>query len=290
MTTKDYVIEDSPEGRSLVVTGPWSSETAEVLRRGEVDGLVLNYARGFSEGRGLAFLDGGWRIRRLDVLDRSISDLAPIERLSVSLVELSVQAATTAQLNLGAFPWLQSVSGEWALIRDTLSAVESLRSVITWRFDEIDLHAFRDHVGLQLLTIKDAPFLESLSGVANLPELTTLRILLARCLGDISEVDRLSSSLRRFELETCPRIDVIDDVDSLTNLCFLGVNDCGEIESLAPVAGLTQLETFCAWGSTRIVDGDLSSLAALPRLREIRMRDRHGYRPRLADVQSALSA
>jgi hypothetical protein len=75
-----YVLEDSPEGRTLVVTGRWSNDAARALARGEADGLVLNYARGFCEGS-LDLLDSGWPLRRLDVLDRSIVDLDPIGRL-----------------------------------------------------------------------------------------------------------------------------------------------------------------------------------------------------------------
>jgi hypothetical protein len=285
-----YVVEDFSDGRSLVVTGPWSREAAEVLRRGEVDGLVLNYARGFSDGGGLELLDGAWGLRRLDVLDRGISDLAPIGRFADSLVELSVQAAPSAQLDLGALPHLRSVTGEWGLLRDTFGTVDALRSVITWRFDEVDLHAFRDHVDLQRLTIKEAPYLESLSGVGNLPELVALGVLLARRLRDITDVAGLASSLERFELQNCTAINVIDDVEPLVNLRFLGVSECGEIESLAPVGSLEQLETLYAWGSTRVVDGDLTPLARLPRLKEIRMRNRRGYKPSVTDLVSALSA
>lgn len=81
-----------------MVTGPWSDAAARALARGEADGLVLNYARGFSE-RSLGLLDGGWPLRLLDVLDRSIVDLDPIGRLA-GLEELSVQAAADAVLDL----------------------------------------------------------------------------------------------------------------------------------------------------------------------------------------------
>ena len=79
--------------------------------------------------------------------------------------------------------------------------------------------------------------------------------------------------------EECPQIDAIDEVERLIGLRFLGVSECGAIASLSPVRGLTQLETFYAWGSTRILDGDLSPLTQLPRLQEIRMRNRRGYKP-----------
>jgi hypothetical protein len=61
-------------------------------------------------------------------------------------------------------------------------------------------------------------------------------------------------------------------------------NDSGELQTLAPLAGLKNLEYFHAWGSTRVIDGDLSQLAALPNLVEVRMRNRRTYRPPVAEI------
>jgi len=280
-----FVLEDSPTGRSLVVTGAWSNGAERALARGEADGLVLNYARGFCEG-GLDLLDGGWPLRRLSVLDRSIVDLDPIGRL-VGLEELSVQAAADAVLDLGMLPGLRSVAGEWALIGCTLGAVAELERVVTWMFDDIDLHAFRDHVALKSLTIKDARYLESLSGLGNLPDLAALTIVAAPRLHQIDDVAELAASLRDLTLEGCARIDAIDVVEPLVGLRFLGISESGDIASLAPIASLTQLEACYAWGSTRILDGDLSPLARLPRLNEIRMRNRRGYKPPVGDLAAA---
>ena len=282
-----YLLEGSAEARWLVVTGPWSGDAAEVLARGEADGLVLNYARGFCEGS-LDLLDGGWPLRRLRVLDRSIVDLDPIGRLP-GLEELSVQAAADAVLDLGALPRLRSVSGELALIGPTLGAVAELESVVTWLFGDVDLHAFRDHVALKTLTVKDAPYLESLSGVGDLPDLAALTIVGAPRLHEIDDIGGLSTSLRELKFEECPGIKAIDVVESLVGLRFLGVSESGDIDSLAPIASLTQLEAFYAWGSTRILDGDLSPLTLLPRLKEIRMRNRRGYKPTVSDLLAALS-
>jgi internalin A len=283
-----YVFEDSPRGRSLVVTGPWSDDTARALARGEADGLVLNYARGFCESS-LDLLDGGWPLRRLSVLDRSIVDLGPIGRL-VGLEELSVQAAADTVLDLGVLPGLRSLTGDWALMGHTLGAVAELERVVTWMFDDVDLHAFRDHIALKTLTIKDAPYLESLSGLGNLPDLAAVTVVGAPGLHEIDEVAGLSASLRELKFEECPRINAIDDVESLVGLRLLGISECGDIASLAPVRSLKELETLYAWGSTRIIDGDLFPLAQLPRLTEIRMRNRRGYKPAVADLVSALSA
>jgi hypothetical protein len=281
-----YVIEEMPEGRSLVVTGPWSEEAGRALVRGEADGLVLNYARGFCEDS-LDLLDGGWPLRRLSVLDRSIVDLDPIGRLA-GLERLSVQAAADAVLDLGGLARLRSVSGEWALIGPALGAAGELERVSTWMFGDVDLHAFRDHVALKTLTIKDAPYLESLAGIGNLPDLAALTIVGAPRLHEVDDVAELSASLRDLRFEECPRINTIDDVEQLVGLRFLSVSECGDVASLAPIRFLTQLETFYAWGSTRIVDADLSPLAGLPCLKEVRMRNRRGYRPRVGDLAAAI--
>ena len=79
----------------------------------------------------------------------------------------------------------------------------------------------------------------------------------------------------------------IDAIGALENLRFLGVSDCGRIDSLGPLANLTELEVLYAWGSTRVLDGDLTPLLKLPKLREIRMRDRHEYKPRIRDIPSS---
>lgn len=285
MSEAAYVIEETPEGRSLVVTGPWSEGAGRALVHGEADGLVLNYSRGFCGS--LDFLDDAWRLRRLSVLDRSIVDLDPIGRLT-TLEMLSVQAAPNAVLDLGPLPRLRSVSGEWALIGRTLSAVGELERVSTWMFGDVDLHAFREHVVLKTLTIKDAPYLESLAGLGNLPNLGILKIIGAPRLHEIDEVGELSASLRELEFEECPRIDAIDVVESLVGLRFLGISESGDIASLAPIESLSQLETFYAWGTTRILDDDLSPLERLPRLNEIRMRNRRGYKPRVGDLEASV--
>jgi hypothetical protein len=281
-----YLIEDTPQGRWLVVTGPWSARAAQALALGEVDGLVLNYARGFCEGS-LDLLNGQWPLRRLSVIDRSLTDLAPIGRLR-GLDALSVQAAPDSELDLTLLSRLRSVNAEWSLIARALGAVGQLESLITWNFNEVDLHALRDHWTLRRLTIKDAPHLESLAGLGDLPSLEAVAIVGAPQLHDIEELERLSASLRELTFEECGRIEVIDVVGSLVHLRFLGVSECGDIASLSPVRSLSELETFYAWGSTRILDGDLSLLAQLPRLLEIRMRNRRGYRPAVADLSASV--
>lgn len=280
------VIEDRPEGRTLVVTGDWTAGAERVVTGGEVDGLWLNYARGFSEPT-LDFLDA-WPLRRLLVLDRSLEDLSPVARLADTLESLSVQAAPGATVDLGELPHLTHLDGYWDIFSETIDAAVGLRELHAFEFDRDDLTALRGNAALKTVVVKLAPRLESLAGIDGLPSLRKLAVFGARRLADITDVSPLAASIREFELEACPRVDSLDAVTPLAVLTWLGVSDCQEIDSLRPLAGLNDLEVLYAFGTTRVVDNDLSPLTRLPRLREIRMKDRREYKPRLFEVQARL--
>jgi hypothetical protein len=199
--TAEYVLEESDRGWDVVVTGPWSEGAAQALVAGRADGLVLNYARGFV-GHDLDFLAGGLPVRRLEVLHRGITDLSPIERIGSSLEALNVQPADDAELDLSPLERLTSLAAEWWLIAQTVSSVP-LQSLITWSYGEPDLHACGHNLDLRRLVVKDAPRLESLSGVDSLSRLEHLGVLLAPNLSDLDALRSLSGSLRDLELEDC---------------------------------------------------------------------------------------
>ena len=90
--------------------------------------------------------------------------------------------------------------------------------------------------------------------------------------------------------ESANRLEAIDAVAGCRSLARLDIAEVGEIASLKPLAGLDRLEEIGAWGSTRILDPDLSVLLELPRLRSVRLRDRREYRPRVSEIEAALAA
>jgi Leucine-rich repeat (LRR) protein len=282
-----YAIEQWRAGRTLVVTGRWTEEAATALRQGKADGLVLNHAHGFSEGT-LDFLPDGVRVRRLDLLHRDIADLSPLARLGSSLSELSIQPHPEAELDLSDFTALRSVAGDWALIGPTIASVAELESVVTWQFTESDLHVFRDHFDLRRLTLKEAPYLESLSGIGGLPALSSLWIQFAPGLYELAELAAIAASLRELRLENCRRVDTLDEMTELTELTFLEVGDCGDLESLSPLARLRDLEELYLWGTTRIADGNLTPLTELPKLRDLRIMNRRTYKPSLDEIKAQL--
>jgi len=69
----------------------------------------------------------------------------------------------------------------------------------------------------------------------------------------------------------------------------LEIGDCGDLPSASQLEPLVSIESLSAWGSTRFTDGDLSTLAALPALREIRMQDRRHYRPHVPELAAEIA-
>jgi hypothetical protein len=96
--------------------------------------------------------------------------------------------------------------------------------------------------------------------------------------------------LETLSIEDCKRLRRIDELATLTSLRSLKLANCGEIESLKPLASLRVLENLYAWESTRVRDGDLDVLLSLPRLKTIAMMSRGGYRPPLEEVERILAA
>lgn len=282
----DYFIETEGDQRVLVVAGPWTSATARILRSGEVDGLVLNYARGFCEPN-LDFIEG-WPIRTLELLDRTQKDLTPVYRIAGTVEDLQIQAAPTARLNLTEFQRIKSIGGAWKTFDGSVSKSDTLQEIVTWQFYEEDARSLAGLIRLRRLWIKDAPRLLSLSGVENLRGLIALQVDLARNLSDIREVAPIDGTLLRLGFTQCPSIVDIGVVASLENLEYLEFGDCGEVLSLAAVATLSQLEAFYAWGTTRPQDCDLTPLLSLKSMRDLRMKSRRCYKPSLDEVKRRL--
>lgn len=282
----NYRIESDERGVTLVVTGSWTNQVARVLADGHVDGLDLNYAKGFKD-TDLEFLRD-WPLRRLYVLARTVRSLSPVSRLSCTLEELSIQTASSAAIDLGNLPCLTALAAEWSQIGPSVSEAPGLLDLMVRAYDEVDLGPLRWNTSLTRLRFKDRPRIRCLSGVELLRSLEHLAIYLA----PLDDIDALRSddfALRELHVESCP----LRDLSPLANqrrLTFLNASDCGDLASVGPLRGLNELSVLWLFGTTKILDGDLSPLADLPRLQELRMRSRRTYRPSVEDVQSLCTA
>jgi hypothetical protein len=277
-----YQIELGEDGNTLVVNGAWTDAAARALESGRADGLNLNYALGF-KNTDLTFLSA-WPLKRLWILARTVKDLRPVYRLSATLETLSVQSAPSATLDVAAFHELLSLTASWGQIRSTIADAPQLRDLLVLGYTDADLSALRWNSSLRRLRFKDRPSLTSLAGIEAFRHLQEFGVYLAP-LDDLEPLRGLESALEALHLESC-RVHDLGPIENLTTLRVLNASECGEIKSLQPLLGLTELEVVLLFGTTKIVDNDLAPLASLPRLRELRMRPRRTYRPSVEHIQT----
>jgi len=269
----------------VVVTKPWDDEMQQAVESGVADRVVLNYALGYDE-RDLYFLQY-LPIRELVILDRRITDLAPVYTLAPKLELLHLQADPGTRVDLTALPNLRDLSATWPQVAETVAAGQHLRRLAVDGYQADDLTPLAGLRELSSLTLGERPKLRSLHGLGEFPLLEELRLFLAARLDDVTEL-RGRDLLTKLELEGFRKLTSVADLAGCTGLRLLNLAEGGELESAAPLAGLVELEELYLYGTTKFVDGDLSALAGLPRLQELRMQNRRHYRPNVNELRAAL--
>jgi hypothetical protein len=283
-----FVLEQSPEGTDLVLTGNWSAEAAACLEGGGADGLVLNYARGYRE-RDLRFVEA-LPIHRLHVLARSVSDLSPIYSLGDRLKSLRVQSDPSAIIDLDRLPELGNLSATWSQVHRSVGYAHQLERLTLLSFTEPDLTALSPLSSLTALVLKDYPRVRSLAGIEAFPWIVEIGVHLGRSLEDISALRSIASpALQTLQLPSCRNVVDIQAVASCPSLRFFDLAEGATIKSVAPLEGLSQLERLYLYGSTRISDCDLSPIARLPSLKDFRIQNRRGYSPSVKEIQDAIA-
>ena len=272
----------SEQTGELVLTEPWTAQSARIFEEGRAHRLVLNYALGFNEPT-LDFLRG-LPIRELTIIDRRLTNFEPIYSLAPTLESLHVTTHPGLKISLTELPRLRSLGASWAQVKDTMGQISGLDDVFLLAYTPDNLEPLSSHTGLRTLRMKERPRLGSLGGLSHLPRLRRLGIYLATRLEDISDL-RGRSEIQELELVSCKKLTKIDALADCKELRRLNIADGGDIQSLGPVTGLTNLEELYLYGSTKILDHDLTPIAGLPRLRILGMMNRRGYGPSVDDLK-----
>jgi hypothetical protein len=255
----------------VVLEGGWRDEYAALMRERGLAVLSI-----MVPGDDVSFLSG-LDLRGLVLNAGSVRDLSPLLGLPLETLTLNTPAKPRLALDLGAFPTLRTLRMYWnpGFSLDG-SRVESL---FVFGPPDPDLARFSS-LPLRRLELSQGRRLLSTAGVPD-----SVRFLGLYQQGALSAL--VLPRLDVLAIESCRRIADLDAVAG-QSLTRLKVANCGDIASLAPLRGMDSLEEFLAWESTNIVDGDLSVLAQLPRLRVLGMQDRRHYRPRVPEIEARL--
>ncbi len=268
-----FNVELWPEGLNLDCIGPWTSEANEVLRSGRARGLTLSYTSGIVE-QSLDFIED-WPLEWVIVIDRTLKDISPLQRLGQTVRSMTVHADVKASLDLSCFPRLEYLDSFWSHVCASIGRATSIRELSAWNYSAEDMRALSSLVNLEQLDVRTAMRLRSLEGLEGLG-VKRLGLGIAPKLEDVSAIEQLHL-IEELVLESCRAVSGLGPLTRLGQLRRLRIINCGRIESLKPLAGLGTLEELVLAGDTTVVDGDLRPLSALPALRTLRTTYRRHY-------------
>lgn len=98
--------------------------------------------------------------------------------------------------------------------------------------------------------------IESFKGCDALTNLKTLELNYLRKMKEIDELEKIRSSLKVLEFNSCKKITNYEYISCLSNLEKLALNECGDVESISFVRQMLNLKSFI-FMNTNICDGDL---------------------------------
>jgi len=262
----------------VVLEGGWRDEYASVIEAHSLAVLSITV-----RGDDLSFLERVPDLRGLVLNAGEARDLSAVAGLrALETLTLNTASKPRMELDLRAFDALRTLRMYWNPGFESVFAATSLESLFVFGAPDPDLARFGRLPSLRRLELSQGRKLVSTAGVGAGVEFLGLYQQAA-----LSELADLPPGLTVLAIEGSKKLGEIVTVPGLTRLKFA---NCGDIASLAPLRGLSVLEEFLAWESTRVLDGDLSVLLELPRLRVLGMRDRREYRPRVPEIEEALRA
>jgi hypothetical protein len=249
-----------------------------------VDRLILNGALGFDEPS-LDFLRD-MPVRELEIRDARFDSqgLEPLYLLSETLAKLDLAVDTSISVDLAKLPRLTALSATWRQVKASIRYAVGLERLYMESYGEPDLTPLTMLRSLAELRMKDRPRIASLHGLSAMSSVRHLGIFVARNLADLTEL-RTRHDLMHLELEGCRKIPNISDIEACVGLQFLNLAECGDLPTVAPIRMLTRLDSLWLYGDTKVLDGDLTPVLALPRLEDFRMMSRRGYNPSVSEIE-----
>jgi len=163
---------------------------------------------------------------------------------------------------------------------------KQLRRLSISGYTGTDLSQFHELEQLEELAL-GAASVASVAGAAKMPRLRRLALTLANRLQDLNGLED-SRNLTCLLIEKTKTLKKIDALANLKELRELGLSGCPLLESIRPIRSLSKPQAVYLLNTTRVGNGDLCVLKALPQLRHASFVDRPTYNCKNSDFQHCL--
>lgn len=191
-------------------------------------------------------------------------------------------------IDFSCFPELESFWGDWHPDHKNIPTCRELRYLDVWHYNapSQDLVKLVGLVRLEHLRIVQT----NLTSLAGIEVLEDVRYLTVSHATRLESLDALAGhdSIREIDFTTANRIQSYGPLAKIRRLRRLKLSRCAAMPNLKWLAGMENLDFF-AFVDTNVVDGDLSPLLKLPRLRYVGTLDKKHYSHTSDDLNAELA-
>jgi Leucine-rich repeat (LRR) protein len=199
-----------------------------------------------------------------------INSLHNLKELSLDLArdKTPLRFSEFSQLEECHLVWDKNVSG--------IFICENLKTLALFDFKEKNINKFLRLKNLEKLALVTSP-LQDLRGIGDLKKLKVLSFTYLRKLEDFTGLEELPA-LENLSITACGRIN-LGTSKELKGLKSLDLYDLPNLKSIKDLFKFPNLEAVFIWGSTSILDGDLSFFSKLKKLKKLMIVKRRHYSP-----------
>lgn len=194
-----------------------------------------------------------------------------------------------AGIDFACFPNLEGFIGDWHAENRNLDKSHELRRLRIWKFNprSQNLATIANIARLEDLELTQTS-IASLSGLETLEDLRYFEIAYSPKLKSLSTLASCATGLRELSIEKAKNIKTYDPLGSVSRLRRLKLSSCAPMKSLKWIEGLQHLDFF-SFVNTNVLDGNLSHLLKLPKLRYVGTMDKRHYNYKCDDLNAHIN-
>lgn len=246
--------------------------TMDYVTKNNIKGIIISHDKGF-RNINVDFLKKYNFIENLIIQYYGNIDLTGIHSLSnLKRMALNIIANDNQPIDFTCFPYIETCMFDWRPKAKSIFNCKTLKYLRINKFKKDDVGDFKELSNLEVLKITSSS-IKTLKG-AEMLNINTLGLYYLNNLESLANIESLANTLKELDIQTCKKINSINEVTSLVNLEKLGLNNCGDIESIKPISNLEKLKRFEFWESTNILDGDIKPCLSL---KEVAFQNRKHY-------------
>ncbi|WP_133125888.1 hypothetical protein [Thalassospira marina] len=272
-----YFITDSEDGlgKCFVLTSPWTDDFIDIITEEKIVAVRIT-EKAAGKGGDISFIEKLKDIGLLsmEIFAWSVRDLTPLTFFP-GLEVLGIQCDFVKAPDFSNFSQLRILKLIWRPKATTVFYCSSLEEINIVNFPDEDLGKLSGMTELKRLQLTSRKLL-SLSGIEFLEKLQVFDGAYCTKLRGLAGLEKCKN-IQVVELQACRKICDVSELGELNNLKDVFLIDCGKIGSLQSLDNCGNLENLFFPGDTNILDGELTALFEMPKLKKLTFANRRHY-------------